>query len=140
MPIIVEYRDNGMGAVFRGAGVVTGDDLLQANMELFSSIEKTKKYKYGLADWTDVTEYRTSASGFEKAALQNKIASKYLPGLIVAVVADKDLDFGFSRMWASFIEANNLKWVVKLFRKKEAAESWLKEEMMARHSLDISFS
>jgi hypothetical protein len=140
MPIIVEYRDNGIGAVFRGAGVVTGDDLLQANMELFSSIEKTKKYKYGLADWTDVTEYRTSASEFEKAALQNKIASEYLPDLIVAVVADKDLDFGFSRMWASFIEANNLKWVVKLFRQKESAESWLKEEMMARYSLDISFS
>lgn len=140
MPIQIDYLDNGLGACFRGTGVVTGQDILSANFEMFSTPEKTQKYKYGLADWTGVTEYKVTSSELEKAAIQDKNASQYLPELFVAVVADRDLEFGFSRMWAVFIEANELNWEVMVFRNRAVAETWIKEKVKAKYQIDVNLS
>jgi hypothetical protein len=137
MPVRIEYLDNGLGACFRGAGVVTGQDILSANAEMFSTPEKTQKYRYGIADWTGITDHKVTSDELKRAALQNKNASRYLPELFIAVVADKDLEFGFSRMFAVFIEANKLNWEVMVFRNRDAAEMWIKEKVKAKHQIDV---
>lgn len=135
MPVEVIYLDDGHGVIFRGTGVVTGQEILAANKELFSTPEKTAKYKYGLADWTGIEEYNVTSSDLEKAALLSKNASKYLPELFLAVVADKDMPYGMSRMFEAFL--NDLKWDVMLFREMVKAEAWIKEMVRKKHGLDL---
>jgi hypothetical protein len=139
MPIEIKYLDAGSGALFRGSGTVTGDDILSANMEMFSTPEKTQRYRYGLVDWTDVTEHNVTTSDLQRAAVQNKNASKYLPELFIAIVADKDLEFGFSRIFAVFVEANNLDWEVMVFRSREGAEEWLRRKVKEKHQIELTF-
>jgi hypothetical protein len=138
MPIQIEYLDNGSGALFRGTGVVTGEDITTANMEMFSTPEKTRKYKYGLADWTGVTEYKVTPSELQGAATQDKNAAEYLPELFIAIVADKDLEYGFSRMFSVFIEANDLNWELMLFRNMADAKTWIKEKVKAKYDIDVT--
>lgn len=138
MPVQVEYLDDGLGALFLGNGVVTGEDIAAANTEMFSSPEKTRKYKYGLADWTGVTKFKVTSSELEHAAAQDKNAAEYLPELFLAIVADKDLEYGFSRMFAVFIEANNLDWEMMVFRNRADADTWIKEKVKAKYQIDVT--
>jgi hypothetical protein len=138
MPVQVEYLDDGLGAVFRGVGVVTGENIASANTEMFSTPEKTRGYKYGLADWTGVTEFKVASHELEHAADQDKTAAQYTPELFLAIVADKDLEFGFARMFAVFIEANNLDWEVMFFRNRTDAETWIKAKVKAKFQIDVS--
>jgi hypothetical protein len=139
MPIELTYLDDGYGAEFKGIGVVTGEDILSANTEMFSTPEKTQRYRYGLADWTTVTEHKVTSADLQRAAVQDKNASKYLPELFIAIVADKDLEFGFSRMFAVFIEANNLDWKVMIFRERKDAEEWLRRKVKEKHQIELTF-
>ena len=139
MPVETEYLDNGLGTLFRGTGIVTGEDILSANQRIFSTPEKIRKYKYGLADWTGVTEYRVKPSELEYAAFQDKTAANILPELFVAVVADKPLDYGLSRMWSLFIEVNDLNWEVAIFNNRTEAERWLKDQVKAKYQIDLTF-
>jgi len=37
---VLKYLDNGFGVLYIGEGIVTGEDIINSNYEIFSSVEK----------------------------------------------------------------------------------------------------
>ena len=51
MPVSIEYlEDNGI--LIKGLGVVTGNDLIEANDTVYTSTEKIQHISYQLCDFT----------------------------------------------------------------------------------------
>jgi hypothetical protein len=138
MPIQVKYLDNGIGIMFVGVGIVTGDDIINANMEVFSSEEKMKNYKYGFIDYSVVSHLNASTSEIEHMTSQQLKASEFIPNAVLAFVATKDLEFGLTRMWEMIAENTGLQWETMAFRNREKAEIWLKDRIREKYSIDIT--
>lgn len=138
MTIRIDYLDDGLGILLTGAGTIVGQDLIRANQEIFSSVQKMKKYRYGIIDWSEATGKAIATSEIEFAVNQDKAASKYMPDIIVAVVADNEIKFGLSRMWETFIDMNGLNWETMVFRTRDEAERWIKDTVKTRFQLDVA--
>lgn len=65
MPIEIKYIDSGPGVLFLGKGKITGEDIICSNRQNFSSEEIMLNNKYGLTDYSDVTEFVVSNSEIE---------------------------------------------------------------------------
>ncbi len=139
MPITVKYLDNGLGILLLGKGVVTGEEWIQCNKEIFSSGEKIINCKYGLIDYSNAEDLIATNEDVETIARQDKEASRFLPEGVVAVVASKDIEFGLSRMWEIVVESEGIPWKTMVFREKEAAKDWIKQIIKERHDLDLTF-
>jgi hypothetical protein len=138
MPITIDYVDNGLGIVLLGEGVVTGEEWIQCNKEMFSSIEKLKKCRYGIIDYTKATKLIASEDHVRAIVQQDKMASEFLPKAIVAVVAQEDLEFGLSRKWETVIEMAGIPWETMVFRNRDQAEAWIKKTIKERYNIDLS--
>lgn len=140
MPIQVKYLDNGLGLLFLGEGIVTGDDIIDSNNEIFSSREKMKNFKYGLIDYSNITQFNVSNSEIETITSQNKNASEIIPDGILAVAAKKDLDFGINRMWQIIIENAGIQWETMVFRDRANAEAWIKDRVRKKYNIEITMT
>ena len=140
MTIRVEYLDNGIGILYIGTDIVTGDDIINSNKEVFSSEDKIKKYKYGLIDYRNINQFNVSNTEIEIIVSQEKEASKYIVDPILAVVAMKDLEFGLSRMWETMVELSGIEWETKIFREREKAEIWIKDKIRKKYNVEITFA
>ena len=136
MPIKIEYLDNGIGFIFIGEGVITGDDIINSNKIIFSSKERMRKYKYGLIDYSNITQFNVSNPEIEIIASQDKKASKYIPDGVLAVTAKKDLEFGLTRMWEMIVENSGVQWETMVFRLRQDAEAWIKEKVRINYGID----
>ena len=65
MPIEIEYLDDGLGVLLTGHGIVTGEDINRSNNQIFSSEEKMIKHKYGLIDYSNITQFEVATSEVE---------------------------------------------------------------------------
>lgn len=138
MPIILKNLDDGIGAVFVCQGNVTGQEIIQANRGILSYTDKLKKSRYCIIDYSETTQYQVSASEIEIIADQDKEIAKYVGDYIVAIVANKNLQFGFSRMWQSICEADGLKWQTMVFKKRHEAEKWVKEKAKEKFGIRLT--
>ena len=136
MPIRVNDLDNGLGFIFIGEGLITGEDIIDSNKIIFSSIERMKKIKYGLIDYSDITQFNVSSSEIGTIASQDKKASKYIPDGVLAVTAKKDLVFGLTRMWEMIVENYGIPWETMVFRSRPDAEAWIKESVRKKFGID----
>ena len=136
MPIEIQYVDGGLGVLYLGKGIVTGEDIINSNKQIFSSEEKMVNNKYGLIDYSNVTQFEVSTSEVEIIASQNKKASEYIPDAVVAVVAEKDIEFSMTRMWEMVAENTGLQWNIMVFRDREKAEIWIKERVQEKFGID----
>jgi len=136
MPIEIRYLDDGIGVLFIGEGLVTGEDIISANRQIFSSEENMLKNKYGLLDLSKVTQYEVSNSEVEIIASQDENASEYISDAVVAVVAKDELVFGLSRMWEMIVESPSLQWETNVFKAREDAEAWIKERVKEKYGID----
>ena len=140
MPIQVKYLDNGMGVMFIGTGIVTGDDVINSNKEIFFSEEKMKNYKYGLVDYSNISRLDASISDIEIMASQDKEASEFITDAVVAFIAKKDLEFALTRMWEMIAENTGLQWETMVFRDKGKAEIWIKDRIREKHNIEITIA
>ncbi len=138
MPIKIENLDDGLGVLFVGEDSVSGSDLIRANETIFSSVERMKKYKYGIIDYSDITQFEVSASETETIASQDMKASEYIPHGFVAIIVKTDLEFGVSRMWETIIENYGLPWETDIFRERKDAEKWVKKKVKEKYNIDLS--
>ena len=125
MPIQVKYLDNGLGVMFIGEQMVTGDDIISANGEVFSSEERMKNYKYGFIDYSIVSHLSVSNSEIESMVSQQMKVTEFIPDAVLAFVAKKDLEFGLTRMWEIIAENTGLQWETMVFRDRGKAEIWI---------------
>ena len=140
MPIQVKYLDNGRGVLYLGEGIVTGDDIINANKEVFSSKEKMAKNRYGLIDYSNISHLNVSTSEIEIIVSQDKEASTFIPDAVVAITAKKDLEFGLTRMWEIIANNAGLQWETMVFRDNEKAEIWLKDSVRKKFNIDITMT
>ncbi|MFC1542492.1 hypothetical protein ACFL4M_01210 [Pseudomonadota bacterium] len=95
MSIELEFKSNGV--IIWHSGVVTGEDLILANKDVYS-------YKYDegllfqLADLSDVEDFDVSSNDMATLAAMDK---QFIKGIkqFGCTVAPTDVLFGFSRQW-----------------------------------------
>ena len=77
-----------------------------------------------------------SPSEMDTIVLQDRqIASYAAPGLLVAVVAERNVVFALARMWEAFIEG--IGWETKIFPSITEAQDWVRIRVKEKFHLDI---
>jgi hypothetical protein len=129
MPVEIKYVGDGDGIEMIGRGVVTGEEIYNANNVIYSG-NTLLKQKYQLADFINVEEFDVSNEDIVKIANQEIKASETNPNRIMAIVGKQDLIFGLSRMWEVHVSINTLETMV--FREREKALAWIKKKLDER--------
>ena len=106
--------------------IVTGVELIDAITTVFKD-ERYQTLKYWIGDRTGCTEFLVDSKHAKSIAELNKKESLRNPGLLLALVAPKDLEFGMSRMYQIFAEDALFETVV--FRSRDAADEWIRSKL-----------
>jgi hypothetical protein len=77
-----------------------------------------------------------SPSEMDSIVLQDRqIASYAVPGLLVALVAERDVVFALARMWEAFIEG--IGWEAKIFPSMAEAQDWIRTRVKEKFQLEL---
>ena len=137
MPIEIEGRQNGVGVIYHCRGAITVDDFFQAGLGFLAYPEEIKKWRYSIVDLSAVDSMEISSGDIRTVVEQNKrIAAIAVPGVILAVASPRDLGFGLSRMWETFME--EVGWETITLRSRAEADRWIQERMKQKFGIDIS--
>lgn len=124
MPVELRYEDGGAGVRFICTGIVSGDEMLAANEEVYSP-DRLEALRYHLTDFTGAESFNFPKDVVRQIAFQDEKAAETNPNLIMAVAGDRDLIFGLSRMWQAFVGEEHVK--THVFRTVAEAEAWIKD-------------
>jgi len=113
------------------SGSITAKDILDAVRELPQYIKTGTPLSGIISDYSDVTEFNVFANGIREVADSTLRVSIDLPDISVAVVAPTPTIFGSSRMWEVY--CNKSSWTNNTFKTREAAESWMRENLDIEH-------
>jgi len=129
MPFMTTLDKNGQRSITRYFGDLTASEVLSSLKERFADIEKLKKLKIIIADYTEVIQFDTEnadvrdyAEIYLKASVQNK-------DVIMVGIMPTDQQFGLGRMWEAY--AQDMPWQHRIFRSMDEAKEWLKELKIA---------
>lgn len=132
MPYTTEFIQGGRGMVHTGAGVLTGEELIEGSLRLRAEMLRGGRVEYGMSDLTAVTELRVTADDLRRLAEAQLVTAQILPRAIAAVVAPSDHIFGMARMWEAYADATG--WDTRVFRDRASAEQWIEEQLALRRS------
>jgi hypothetical protein len=136
MPIQLEFSHEGLGVIYRCEGVLGQQHFSVANDRLLASPERMRKLKYALIDAASMEPTIFSPSEMDSIVLQDRqIASYAAPGLLVAVVVERNVVFALARMWEAFIEG--IGWETKIFPSITEAQDWVRIRVKEKFHLDI---
>jgi hypothetical protein len=136
MPFTVKYLDGGKGFTVLAQGRVDRADVVAMQREIFGRDLVAQPYLYGLFDTTAVTEFAVARDTVQEAAEYNLANARQMPHFALAVYANSDLTFGIARMWAALIEEGG--WRTNVFRDRDQAVRWIKEQVAEASGVDIS--
>ena len=118
-----------------GRGILASEEYLSVLRDhLTADKEKFKRYRYSLSDYTAVTKVEVSADDVRLIAKLSVYASNLNPELVVAIVADRDVSYGLSRLWQ--LSTDESEWEILVFRSRDDAEAWLRERCRERFGID----
>ncbi len=126
MPIERKYLDGG-GSLFVGTGTLTGKEILAAIDAVHETDEKTRALVFQIGDFRLVEKVDISSTDVRAAGERDIRTSKLNPNLITAVVAEKDIVFGLSRMWQVYSDHPSA--ITSVFRSMDEAEHWIEEQI-----------
>jgi hypothetical protein len=137
MPIQLEFTDDGAGVIYRCKGALGLQHFSIANDRLLASPDRIRKLKYILADTASMEAQVFSPSEMDGIVWQDRqIASYAVSGLLVAVVAERNVVFGLARMWEAFIEG--IGWETRIFPSIAEAQSWIRTRAKEKFHLELS--
>lgn len=122
MSIVCEFRSNGV--IIWHSGVITGNDLIQANKEIYSH-KYDDVFEFQLADLSNVEEFDVSMEDMRilaKMDYEIKIDTKQF----ACAVAPSDLLFGMSRSWNIQSEKDDFE--NNVVRRMDEAIAWFKSK------------
>ena len=128
MPIEKRYTEEGIGIEIIGKGRVIGKEICDALDEIYSS-EMLLKQKYQIWNFTDVEDFDFPKKDFDRMVKLDVKASQTNPNIVIAVVGEKDLIFGISRMWETHMEIEESGFETMTFRKREDADAWISSKV-----------
>jgi hypothetical protein len=128
MPVEIKYIGHGYGVELNGTGIVTGEEIYEANKVIYSGGTPLKQ-KYQIADYDNAEHLDISHEDIVRLARQDIEVSKTSPNIIFAIVGEKDITFGLARMWEAYAFQSNFE--TKVFRNRKKAVSWIKKKLMS---------
>ncbi len=135
MGIELKVTDDEQGVVLAYSGFIADDEYRETLLSHFAEApDQFQRYRYSISDFLAVTEIGITAETIGRIAQESLAAAQRNPDVIVALVADKDLYFGLSRMWASMVEP--IPWETRVFRTREEADDWVRARVNARFGID----
>ena len=126
MAIQINYLDNGIGIEIIASGIVTGEEIIKAQEEVYNE-ENLQKQKYQIIDRTHCTEYQVSSEEIERISDRDNRASEVNSYIIIAVVSSTPLQYGMTRMWQAYIKED--RFVTKIFVDRKSADEWIKLQL-----------
>ena len=130
MGIEVSLTADRIGVVYTSSGVLTGEDLLDADARLHEHVARNPEIRYLLADHSAIPEERVDSASIRALAQRSGRTLELIPAGFVAIVAPNDVLFGLSRMWE--IQAEQPGLVARVVRSREEAVAWLRDELARR--------
>ena len=135
MPIVLTEIENGIGVALTCSGIVTGQEMIEANMVLLSMGTRVRDWRFCVVDHTAVQSVDYSPEDVQITAdLDHAIALNTRKGMLVAIVAPSDVQFGFAQMWRDL--ARRTGWETMVVRTREQAEEWIR----TKSAIDIRLS
>ncbi|MFO6425204.1 hypothetical protein [Motilimonas sp. KMU-193] len=129
MPFSIK-RNNDGGLIVKATGDISFDDLSQFKASLYQSSSDVINTHYQILNYTDVTELDLSHEDIWQIALQDKAALQVNPHMLIAIVSNKDVIYGLSRMWSAYTETSPLN--TGVYRDIEAAQEWIMQRQIAQ--------
>ena len=121
MPVDVNLLED-RGVEILATGIVYGAEIIKANEKIIND-ESLKNIKYKLIDKSACTEYVVTADDIEKVAELNRIIARANPGIVMAIVESRTLQFSLTGLWQAIVKKWGLK--NKNFYTREAALEWV---------------
>jgi hypothetical protein len=126
MAIQTNCLDNGIGIEIIASGIVTGEEIIKAQEEVYNE-ENLQKQKYQIIDRTHCTEYQVSSEDIERISDIDNRASEVNSYIIIAVVSSTPLQYGMTRMWQAYIKED--RFVTKIFADRKSADEWIELQL-----------
>lgn len=123
MPIQINYLDKGTGIEIIASGIVTGEEIINANKEIYNE-ENLYKQRYQIIDRSHCSKFEVFAEEIEAIAEIDNQASEKNPNIIIAVVSTTAIQYGMTEMWRAYLK-NDL-FVTRIFPDRENANKWIK--------------
>lgn len=112
------------GVIRRGAGVVSGAEIIAAAASEVDDLDRLRALRWVLIDLTLATQLDASSEEIRTVGRHNVATAVYAPRLTIAVVAPRDAVYGVVRMWEGRSLASE--WQTRVFRTLPEAEAWLR--------------
>ena len=124
MPYEMIWEDRGV--VSRYWGAVTGDELIQNNLD--EKLDpRFDRCEYDLVIFTGSVVFDVSSSQLRFIAESDANASKEKPNFVVAIVASQTVIHGLTNLYRLQHEVSGGQWNVAYFATKAEARQWLAE-------------
>ncbi len=131
MPFETTIDRDGTRVFTRYSGNLTASEVLTSIKERFADIEKLKKFRIIIADYTDVTQFSTGNADVRDYAELYLQASVHNKNVIMAGIMPTDQQFGLGRMWEVY--AQEMPWRYRIFRSMDEAEIWLQKQNVSEN-------
>jgi len=120
MPYETHWEDEGIHWVF--SGIVTDDDLLRCNLELYDDA-RFESIRYEIADFRAGESFTITAKTLRRVARMDRDQAVCNPSVKVAVIATAAVQKGFAQVYA--LSGGDTSWVTEVFDSEEDARAWL---------------
>ena len=122
MPYELIWEDRGV--LWRFRDVVTGEELVQANLDIYSD-PKFESIKYELVNFSDSVVFKASSETVRLVAEMDAEASKRNQKIVVVIVASQTVIQGLANLYRLQHEATGGSWRTEYFATEEEARRWL---------------
>ena len=121
MPYEVSWEPSGV--VQRYSGVVSDEDVIAANREVYAN-PLLPAMKYQIVDFSTIEKLDVSNATVQAVAGMDERAAVLNPGVKVAIITSAPFVRGMSNMYALSHRARGGSWTTKSFEREEDARAW----------------
>ena len=125
MPYSIEYIEKEEGLIVFWEGLVRGEEIIRSYHERFSPLERFKKIRYIITDYSIVSDFNMTIDDVKMIAQISNQAAKENRNLYAVAVMPLDLAYGMARMWQAYANDDNTGWHTHVTRTRREAEEWL---------------
>lgn len=122
MPYLISWQKHGV--IWRYSGVLTGEDLLQSNFDIFGD-ERFDDIRYQIVNLTAVDHIEVTEKHMRKVAHLDMAAARTNPRVKVAVVSNSEAATQLNVYYDKYCDEKS-PWETQVFSTIDEAEAWIK--------------
>jgi hypothetical protein len=121
MPYEISWEP--LGVLFRFWGVVSPEDIIASNQEVYAS-PLFPAMKYQIVDYSLVEKLDVSSTTVRTVANSDRRVAETNPDVKVAIITSAPFIRGLSNVYAATHEVRGGSWTTKIFEREEDARTW----------------